>query len=136
MASLTNALQLEPDQALRTDHAQLAHASGAFFRLREQSPSFGPMGIQQIQPFVVAQVIGCILAAMNALVAQSQQECMQAFTIIGIGEEGHIGGRPHDVMRGERQTTNQGRLRLQTSERGDRFPYLVNEPVPGYMLRR
>ena len=66
------------------------------------------MRVEQVQALIIAHIIGRVLAAMNAAVAQCQQGLVQPVGVVRIGEEIHITGRTHHLMRGERQPADQG----------------------------
>ena len=56
------------------------------------------MGIEQIQPLVVADVVGGILAAMNAMVAKSQQDLVQSIRVMRFSEKVDVARGAHDLV--------------------------------------
>ncbi len=63
-------LQLEADQALGADDAQAAEGGIAGGGLAEQAEGDGPVGVKQVDAFVAAGIVGRVVAAMHAVIAQ------------------------------------------------------------------
>ena len=61
-------LQLETDQAFGADDAQAAEGSVAGGGLAEQAEGDGPVGVKQVDAFVVAGIVRGVSATVGAVV--------------------------------------------------------------------
>jgi hypothetical protein len=76
------------------------------------------MCIEQIQPFIVANIVGGVLTSMDAPITQCQQNLVQPIRVICVGEKVHITRGPHHLMRSQCQPADQRWRGLAADERG------------------
>ncbi|MGB4859725.1 MAG: hypothetical protein WBP11_10405 [Dokdonella sp.] len=119
-------LKLESNKSLGVDYAQATHPCLVLGGAEQQLHGFGATGVEQVEPFVTAQIVGGIFTAMDAVVAQGQHDRVETVGVVGVDQEIDIAGGANNVVYGQRESTDQRWRRFYVRERGERFLHLVD----------
>lgn len=101
--SVDRSLQRAGDPPFGTDHAQFSERSRERPCARQQTPGDRAMRIEAIDSPVAAQIIGRIIAAMHATLAEPGQLRLDRIGVLEVHEHIDLLGRANRVVRGERE---------------------------------
>lgn len=124
---LVQRLQLEADQAFRTDHAHPLQQRLTWARTTQQVGGDRAVRVQQVKPFITAHLVRRIRAAVHAAVAERQQLAMHPIRIHRSEEEVDITRSADDLVRRQHGPVDQSRRCFQFGEDPQRLLDLVDE---------
>ncbi|MCC6198309.1 MAG: hypothetical protein IT518_27970 [Burkholderiales bacterium] len=121
------ALELQPDQCLCTDHAQLAESRMKHRRAGEHANRGGSVRKDEVHSFVTAQEIGGIGISMQASIAERDHGPIDCIGLVRVREQIDVLGGPQDLVGRESETADESEARGDRVQGGDDLFELLSE---------